>query len=61
MVPDKSDVALTLLDVISDLEFEGAEHIPDYALPMADVGTQSRSAAEDMIAATRKILRLLIL
>ena len=36
MVPDKSDVALILLDVINDLEFEGAEHILDSALPMAD-------------------------
>ena len=36
MVPDKSEVALILLDVINDLEFEGTEHILDYALPMAD-------------------------
>ncbi len=35
-VPDKSDVALILLDVINDLEFEGAERILDSALPMAD-------------------------
>ena len=36
MVPDKSPVALILLDVINDLEFEGAERLADYALPMAD-------------------------
>lgn len=36
MVPDKSPVALILLDVINDLEFEGAEHLIEYALPMAD-------------------------
>ena len=36
MVPDKSAVALILLDVINDLEFEGGEQLIDYALPMAD-------------------------
>ena len=36
MVPDKSEVALILLDVLNDLEFEGAEQLLEYALPMAD-------------------------
>lgn len=35
MVPDKSSVALLLVDVINDLEFEGAEQIMRYILPMA--------------------------
>jgi nicotinamidase-related amidase len=36
MVPDKSDVALILLDVINDLEFEGGEDLLRHALPMAE-------------------------
>ena len=36
MVPDKSPVALILLDVINDLEFEGAEQLAEYAYPMAE-------------------------
>jgi nicotinamidase-related amidase len=36
MVPDKSPVALILLDVINDLEFQGAEQLAEYALPMAE-------------------------
>ncbi|HEX8833293.1 MAG TPA: isochorismatase family cysteine hydrolase, partial [Abditibacteriaceae bacterium] len=36
MVPDKSDVALLLIDVINDLEFPGAELLVRHALPMAD-------------------------
>ncbi|HEV2861199.1 MAG TPA: isochorismatase family cysteine hydrolase [Pyrinomonadaceae bacterium] len=35
-VPDKSDVALLLIDVINDLEFESGEDLLRYALPMAD-------------------------
>ena len=35
MVPDKSSVALILLDVINDLEFEGAEQLLPHALEMA--------------------------
>jgi nicotinamidase-related amidase len=35
-VPDKSDVALLLIDVINDLEFEHGEELLSYALPMAD-------------------------
>ena len=34
--PDKSDLALLLIDVINDLEFEGAEALLEHALPMAD-------------------------
>lgn len=35
-VPDKSDVALLLIDVINDLEFEEGEQLIEYALPMAE-------------------------
>jgi nicotinamidase-related amidase len=34
-VPDKSNVALLLIDVINDLEFEGGEDLLRHALPMA--------------------------
>ena len=34
-VPDKSAVALLLIDVINDLEFEGGEALFEHALPMA--------------------------
>ena len=34
-VPDKSEVALLLIDVINDLEFEGGEELLGFALPMA--------------------------
>lgn len=33
--PDKSPVALLMIDVINDMEFEGAEDLLEYALPMA--------------------------
>jgi nicotinamidase-related amidase len=33
--PDKSDVALVLIDVINDLEFEEGEQLLKFALPMA--------------------------
>jgi nicotinamidase-related amidase len=36
MVPDKSDVALLLLDVINDLEFDGGELLLQHMLPMAE-------------------------
>jgi nicotinamidase-related amidase len=36
MVPDKADVALVLLDVINDMEFEGGEELLRCALPMAE-------------------------
>jgi len=35
MVPDTSDVALLLLDVINDLEWEGGALLLEHALPMA--------------------------
>jgi nicotinamidase-related amidase len=35
-VPDKAEVALLLIDVINDLEFEGGEELLKRALPMAD-------------------------
>jgi nicotinamidase-related amidase len=35
-VPDKSEVALLLIDVINDLEFESGEELLRHALPMAD-------------------------
>lgn len=35
-VPDQSPVALLLIDVINDLQFEGGEALLKYALPMAD-------------------------
>jgi len=33
--PDKSNVALLLIDVINDLEFEGGERLLDFAIPAA--------------------------
>jgi nicotinamidase-related amidase len=35
-VPDKADVALILIDVINDLEFEGGEELLEHAWPMAE-------------------------
>jgi nicotinamidase-related amidase len=35
-VPDKADVALLLIDVINDLEFEEGEQLLKHALPMAE-------------------------
>jgi nicotinamidase-related amidase len=35
-VPDKSPVALLLIDVINDLEWEGGDQLLPFALPMAD-------------------------
>ena len=35
-VPDKAEVALLLIDVINDLEFEGGEELLRHALPMAE-------------------------
>jgi nicotinamidase-related amidase len=35
-VPDKAEVALLLIDVINDLEFEGGQELLEYALPMAE-------------------------
>ena len=33
--PDKSEVALLLIDVINDLDFEGSESLLEFAVPMA--------------------------
>ena len=48
MVPDAADVALILLDVINDLEFEGAEDlfrfIPDLAERVAELKERCRQA-----------------
>lgn len=35
-VPDKAEVALLLIDVINDLEFNGGEELLQHALPMAE-------------------------
>jgi nicotinamidase-related amidase len=35
-VPDKAEVALLLIDVINDLEFEDGERLLEHALPMAE-------------------------
>lgn len=35
-VPDKAEVALLLIDVINDLEFETGKQLLEYALPMAE-------------------------
>lgn len=35
-VPDKAAVALLLIDVINDLEFDGGEELLEHALPMAE-------------------------
>ena len=35
-VPDKAEVALLLIDVINDLEFDGGEKLLRHALPMAE-------------------------
>ena len=35
-VPDKAEVALLLIDVINDLEFDGGEQLLAHALPMAE-------------------------
>jgi len=34
--PDKADIALLLIDVINDLEFPQADHLLQYARPMAE-------------------------
>lgn len=47
MVPDKSDVALLLLDVINDLEFEGGELLQQQMLPMAERLAALKRRAKD--------------
>lgn len=47
MVPDTSEVALLLLDVINDLEFEEGDRLLEHALPMARnlAGLKRRASA----------------
>lgn len=47
MVPEKSPVALLLIDVINDLEFEGAEKLERYILPMAKRLAELKRRAKD--------------
>ncbi len=51
--PDKSPVALLLIDTINDLEFEGADALLKHALPMAgnikDLKTRAKKAAVPVI------------
>lgn len=53
MAPDKSAVALLLIDVINDLEFEGAErlirYIPDMAHRLAELKHQAKAAGIPVI------------
>jgi nicotinamidase-related amidase len=45
-VPDRSPIALLLIDVINHLEFEGGDRLLEQALPMADrLATLKRRAA----------------
>ena len=46
-VPDKSDVALLLIDVINDLEFEHGEELLKHALPMAERLAEFKRRAAD--------------
>jgi nicotinamidase-related amidase len=52
-VPDKSNVALLLIDVINDLEFEDGERLLRHALPMAEklaaLKTRARAAGVPVI------------
>ncbi len=49
-VPDKSDAALLLIDVLNDLEFEGGEQLLEHGLPMARALSRlkQRAAAADI-------------
>lgn len=48
MVPDKSDVALLLIDVINDLEFPGGELLEKHALPMAEKIAALKARAKEL-------------
>jgi nicotinamidase-related amidase len=49
-VPDDADVALLLIDVINDLEFDGGEALLTPALPMAEqIATLKRQAKQASI------------
>ena len=47
MVPDKSDVALILIDVSNVLEWDGGEQLLPFALPMAQRIAELKSRARD--------------
>jgi nicotinamidase-related amidase len=46
-VPDKSNVALLLIDVINDLEFDGGENLLRYALPMSESLAELKRRAKE--------------
>ena len=46
-VPDRSPVALLLIDVINHLEFEGGDRLLEHALPMADRLAALKGRARD--------------
>lgn len=46
-VPDKSSVALLLIDVINDLEFSGGEELLRYALPMSEKLAELKRRAKE--------------
>ncbi len=46
-VPDKSDVALLIIDVLNDLEFEGGEELLPSAIPMARALARLKRRAKD--------------
>lgn len=45
--PDKSDIALLMIDVINDLEFDGGEQLLEHALPMARCLADLKRRAKD--------------
>src|SRR5690348_16726138 len=45
--PDKSDVALLLIDVINDLEFEEGDQLLKFALPMARQIAKLKARAQE--------------
>lgn len=46
--PDESPVALLLVDVINDLEFEGGERLLERALPMAEALSRLKARAKEL-------------
>ena len=51
-VPDKAEVALLLIDVINDLEFEDGEKLLRFALPMAEKIAELKKRARKARAAS---------
>src|SRR5262245_41448771 len=45
-VPDKAEVALLLIDVINDLDFDAGDQLLKFALPMADTLAQLKRRAK---------------